>query len=50
MHTPESTLLADEAVDGVYPSDHTAVVCELRWSAGTEGRLYEKVGYRATRP
>jgi endonuclease/exonuclease/phosphatase family metal-dependent hydrolase len=31
----ESTMLAGEAVDGVYPSDHRAAVCELSWSAGS---------------
>jgi endonuclease/exonuclease/phosphatase family metal-dependent hydrolase len=29
------TMLAGEAVDGVYPSDHRAAVCELSWSAGS---------------
>jgi endonuclease/exonuclease/phosphatase family metal-dependent hydrolase len=31
----ESTTLAGEPVDGVYPSDHRAAVCELSWSAGS---------------
>ena len=31
----ESTMLAGEAVDGIYPSDHRAAVCELSWSAGS---------------
>jgi endonuclease/exonuclease/phosphatase family metal-dependent hydrolase len=30
----ESTMLAGEPVDGVYPSDHRAAVCDLSWSAG----------------
>jgi endonuclease/exonuclease/phosphatase (EEP) superfamily protein YafD len=28
-------LLAGEPVDGVYPSDHRAAVCDLSWSAGS---------------
>jgi endonuclease/exonuclease/phosphatase family metal-dependent hydrolase len=31
----ESAMIAGESVDGVYPSDHRAVVCELSWSAGS---------------
>ncbi len=27
----ESAMIAGEAVDGVFPSDHRAVVCDLRW-------------------
>jgi hypothetical protein len=29
----ESASLAGAPVDGVYPSDHHAVVCDLRWAA-----------------
>ncbi len=32
--TVESVSLAGAAVDGVYPSDHRAVVCQLSWRAG----------------
>ena len=31
----ELTMLAGEPVDGVYPSDHRAAVCDLSWSAGS---------------
>jgi len=31
----ESATLAGAAVDGVYPSDHRAAVCELAWWAGS---------------
>jgi endonuclease/exonuclease/phosphatase family metal-dependent hydrolase len=31
----ESPRLAGAAVDGLYPSDHRAVVCELHWSAAS---------------
>jgi endonuclease/exonuclease/phosphatase family metal-dependent hydrolase len=27
----ESVSIADDAVDGTYPSDHRAVICDLRW-------------------
>jgi endonuclease/exonuclease/phosphatase family metal-dependent hydrolase len=30
----ESTALAGDAVDGVFPSDHRAVVCDFRWTNG----------------
>jgi endonuclease/exonuclease/phosphatase family metal-dependent hydrolase len=30
----ESATLAGAAVDGLYPSDHRAVVCDVSWSAG----------------
>ena len=29
----ESAVLVGDAVDGVFPSDHRAVVCDLRWRA-----------------
>jgi hypothetical protein len=29
----ESASLGGASVDGVYPSDHQAVVCDLRWAA-----------------
>jgi endonuclease/exonuclease/phosphatase family metal-dependent hydrolase len=29
----ESAALAGDAVDGIFPSDHRAVVCDLRWRA-----------------
>ena len=32
--TVESVTLAGAAVDGVYPSDHRAVACQLSWRAG----------------
>ena len=32
--TVESVSLAGAAVDGVYPSDHRAVACQLRWRGG----------------
>ncbi len=31
----ESVYLAGAAVDGIYPSDHRAVVCQLSWRAGS---------------
>jgi endonuclease/exonuclease/phosphatase family metal-dependent hydrolase len=27
----ESAVIAGDAVDGIYPSDHRAVICDLRW-------------------
>jgi endonuclease/exonuclease/phosphatase family metal-dependent hydrolase len=32
----ESAVLAGDAVDGVYPSDHRAVVCDFRWRNRTD--------------
>ena len=33
--TVESVSLAGAAVEGIYPSDHRAVVCQLSWRAGS---------------
>jgi endonuclease/exonuclease/phosphatase family metal-dependent hydrolase len=30
----ESAALAGDAVDGIFPSDHRAVICDLRWANG----------------
>ena len=27
----ESAVIAGEAVDGIFPSDHRAVICDFRW-------------------
>jgi endonuclease/exonuclease/phosphatase family metal-dependent hydrolase len=32
--TVEAVGLAGAAIDGIYPSDHRAVVCQLSWRAG----------------